>query len=91
LTYFNHKCAYCERGEDLRQDHFVPLTKNGEYTHNNIVPACNKCNASKNNSDFFSWYRNKPFYSKDRERRILRYLNYSTNTHVQQIALLALF
>ena len=46
LEYFNSLCVYCgKRWEE--QDHFVPLSKGGGYTKENIVPACTKCNRSK--------------------------------------------
>lgn len=72
--YFNNECAYCGEKCDLEQDHFIPVTKGGGYTKSNIIPACRSCNASKNNNDFYEWYSNKNFYSKDREEYIRKYL-----------------
>ncbi len=63
----------------LEQEHFVPISSNGPYTANNIIPACKSCNSSKRDSDFFSWYPKQPFYSKRREAKILRYLNYDND------------
>jgi hypothetical protein len=85
--YFKCKCAYCGSNENLSQEHFVPVSKNGEYTKNNIIPACGSCNSSKCGRDFFEWYPKQPFYSKKRERKILKYLNYDPKTKYQQIAL----
>lgn len=82
---FNNKCCYCGKDEELQQDHFIPLAKNGEYTKNNIVPACPSCNISKSDKDFFEWYPQQTFYSKKRERAILKYLNYQGE--FQQIAI----
>ena len=82
---FNNKCCYCGKETDLQQDHFVPLAKNGEYTKNNIVPACPSCNVSKSDKDFFEWYPQQSFYSKKRERAIMKYLNYQGE--FQQIAM----
>ena len=76
---FDNKCAYCGRELPLTKDHFIPVTKNGEYTLNNIVPACRSCNVSKHNKDFFQWYPVQNFYSKDREKKILKYLGYKNN------------
>ncbi len=73
---FDSKCAYCGKKTKLQQDHFVPLTKGGEYTHNNIIPACRSCNSSKNNTDFFEWYPKQDFYNKKRELKVLRHLQY---------------
>ncbi len=86
LNYFGNKCAYCGVSTgDMTQDHFVPLSRKGEYTINNIIPACRSCNSSKSNKDFFSWYPAQPFYSKQYEKNILKYLGYNKNK--QQLAL----
>jgi len=46
LEFFGYLCAYC--GEEWEhQDHFVPLSKGGGYTQDNIVPSCVECNLSK--------------------------------------------
>ena len=72
---FGWRCAYCGNSSDkLHQEHFVPVSKNGEYTKQNIIPACQSCNSSKNNKPFKEWYPEQAFYSKDRERFIYKYL-----------------
>lgn len=76
---FNNKCAYCGTELPLTKEHFVPLNKGGEYTINNIIPVCLSCNSSKKDKDFFSWYPVQSFYSKTRERKILKYLGYKNN------------
>jgi 5-methylcytosine-specific restriction endonuclease McrA len=86
--HFKHKCAYCGKKKKLTQDHFVALVNGGEYTRDNILPACINCNSSKNNKDFFDWYPEQKFYSATRERKILQYLNHDGKS--QQITLLAL-
>lgn len=92
---FNSECAYCgktesqqidEYGETLHQEHFIPLSKGGGYTHNNIIPSCKGCNCSKNDKDFFEWYPQQEFYSKKRENKILEYLDYK-DEEIQQPAL----
>lgn len=83
--YFSYKCAYCGKVGDLHQDHFLALSRNGEYTKNNIIPSCQTCNSSKGKKDFFEWYRKNDHYSKVRENRIIRYLNYLNET-IQQIS-----
>ena len=83
---FNNKCCYCGKEGFLSQEHFIPLSKEGEYTHNNIICACRRCNTSKCNTSFSIWYPKQPFYSKERERKILKYLNYKND--IQQLALL---
>lgn len=93
--YFNYSCAYCgmtegdhgaKFNEQLHQEHFIPLSKGGEYTHNNIIVACRSCNSSKGNKDFFEWYPKQEYYNRDRERLILEYLGYENNT--QQLSIL---
>lgn len=85
-SYFSNKCAYCGNKRKLEQDHFIPLSKNGEYNINNILPACKNCNSGKRDQDFFVWYSKQEFYSSKREDKILQYLNYSKNG-TQQLAL----
>jgi len=75
LIHFNNQCSYCEcENGTLEQDHFIPVTKNGAYSKNNILPACRSCNASKSNHDFLKWYQNQLFYSRTRKQIILDYI-----------------
>ena len=56
LKHFNNCCAYCgEKLTNAHQDHFIPLSKGGEYTKRNIVPSCKKCNSSKSNKPPLAW------------------------------------
>lgn len=83
--YFNNRCCYCGGDEKLTQDHFVPLSKNGEYTYHNIVPACTSCNLSKGDRLFHEWYPTFKHYSPQREEAVLKHLGYKNNK--QQMAL----
>jgi hypothetical protein len=83
---FNYRCAYCGGENKLEQEHFIPLHKGGEYTINNIIPACKSCNCSKQDKNFFEWYPKQEFYSEDREDKILSFLNYSKDE--QQLKIL---
>lgn len=85
--YFNNKCAYCGEELPLAQDHFIALSKGGEYTRNNIVPSCRACNSSKHNKDYFSWYSARESYSRKREIKILKYLHYN-NQKQQQLMMI---
>jgi len=78
--YFKDKenvlhCAYCDkiilRAE---KEHFIALSKGGEFTKNNILPICKSCNSSKGNREFLIWYKKQPFYSKQRENKVFKYL-----------------
>jgi len=85
--HFNNSCCYCGKEKPLEQEHMVPLVKGGEFSRDNILPACRSCNASKHTQDFFTWYPRQPFYSKQREQKILTHLNYDKN-HQQQLSLI---
>lgn len=74
--FFNNECAYCQKELPLAQEHFFPLSKGGEYTKDNIIPACGLCNNSKNAKSPFEWYPKQPFYTKKNETKILKYLGY---------------
>jgi len=73
---FDNKCAYCGKQLPLTQEHFIPLSKGGEYTNNNVIPSCQSCNSSKGNKLFEKWYSEYEKYSKQRENKILKFLNY---------------
>lgn len=85
--YFNNQCAYCgETVDSLTQDHVIPLSKGGEYTINNIVPACRSCNSSKCDRDLLEWYTPKfEHYSEKRKKKVLKYLK--SNGKTQQMSL----
>ena len=90
LNYFDGKCAYCGKSEcELTQEHFVPLSAGGEYTTGNIIPACSFCNSSKHNKSFWDWYPSQRFYSKAREKKIMKYLSY-IDTGIQQLTITAI-
>ena len=82
---FDNKCCYCGKENPLAQEHFIPMSNDGEYTHNNILPACKSCNSSKGTKDFALWYPLFKHYNKKREQEILKFLNYKGET--QQLAL----
>lgn len=89
--FFNNSCAYCgKQPKKLQQEHFIAVDRGGGYTISNIIPACRSCNARKSNIDFFKWYPLQPFYSKLREKRILKYLNFDKENRLQQASILEL-
>lgn len=71
---FGGMCCYCGRKLPLTQDHFIPSSKGGGYTFDNIVPACGSCNSSKSDKDFSIWFKTYKYYDKTRELKILKYL-----------------
>lgn len=84
---FDNKCAYCGSDENtITLDHFHPLSKGGELSVKNAIPSCQSCNSSKGTKTFFEWYPKYKHYSKERESKIIEYLNYQGNT--QQLSIL---
>lgn len=54
LEYFGYACAYCLRTDlPLEQEHIIPLSKGGEHSANNVVPACSGCNGFKKAKSIF--------------------------------------
>ncbi len=41
------QCVYCQKKENLTIDHVVPRSIGGKDSWNNLVTACQKCNAQK--------------------------------------------
>lgn len=83
---FSNCCAYCGSTEKPNVDHFIPLYKGGSETLSNLIPACQRCNFSKNSSDPLEWYKKQPFFSQKRWRFILKVLG-KTEANYSQIPL----
>jgi 5-methylcytosine-specific restriction endonuclease McrA len=47
LEMFDRACAYCGATKNITMDHFIPLRLGGKTQSGNIVPACLRCNSSK--------------------------------------------
>lgn len=52
---YHHCCAYCGELKPLTIDHVIPLSKGGNHTASNIVPACRSCNGRK-------WVKDAPSF-----------------------------
>jgi 5-methylcytosine-specific restriction endonuclease McrA len=51
-AHYGQRCVYCGRKmQRLTLDHIIPLSKGGNHTATNIVPACLSCNSRKNNRE----------------------------------------
>lgn len=81
LDYFGGHCAVCGRPpgiwHTLSADHWIPLSKGGPTTPDNIVPLChsikdgeNGCNNSKYNRDPDEWVISK--FGKRKGKMILK-------------------
>lgn len=55
--HWNNQCAYCGATEKLTQDHFIPLADPNcpGTVRTNIIPACNRCNTSKQHRNPDEW------------------------------------
>lgn len=72
LKYFGG-CAYCGSEDvEIQRDHFVPFSRGGDDTADNIVPACRACNKKKGNKDPIKWVTTH--FGKDVLAIILYYL-----------------
>lgn len=80
LFFFNHKCAYCGSKKKLTQEHIIPVVKEGDYTKENIIPACGTCNSSKRDKDLEEWYFEQPFFNTDNLMKIYQYITEATIT-----------
>lgn len=87
LESFDKKCSYCGRRTKLEQEHIVPITKGGSHTMTNIIPACKSCNSSKRQRLLDNWYPLQPFYEKEREDKILKWMGYNPNKKEIQLNL----
>ncbi|XP_073288279.1 uncharacterized protein [Primulina huaijiensis] len=47
LSRDNFMCQYCDSAENLTIDHVLPIARGGEWTWENLVTACAKCNSKK--------------------------------------------
>jgi len=58
LLRWNNCCAYCGNkpdGAPLHLDHIVPLKRGGQHSIGNLIPACQRCNTSKNARLLYPW------------------------------------
>lgn len=67
---FRCRCVYCGSSGRLQEDHVVSIAAGGPHIIENIVPACQSCNASKNNTPVEVWYEQK--FERRLPRRIAR-------------------
>lgn len=58
LEEFQSLCAYCSAPWE-HQDHFIPISKGGTHTADNVFPACAPCNQSKAAKMPLDWINEK--------------------------------
>lgn len=70
--YFNNKCCFCGDGRRTVQiDHMIPVSKGGEHVLENLFPCCKRCNRSKSAKGWQEWFLLQPFYTLDREIKVI--------------------
>jgi len=55
VRLYNSPCFYCGSGENVEADHVVPISRGGQHSIGNLVPACRACNRSKHNKLLIEW------------------------------------
>ena len=60
---YSSPCFYCGLTESIQADHVIPISRGGQHSIGNLVPACKKCNSSKRAKFLIEWRREKAFYS----------------------------
>lgn len=63
-------CAYCGMTGKMTRDHYIPLSRGGSNSIDNIVPACRHCNSSKHDMT-------GPEFVEQRQRDAARQAHYS--------------
>ena len=63
-------CCFCGADKKLELEHMVPLSNGGLHVEENLLGACRRCNASKNDRPVEAWFRKQPFFSEQRWQEI---------------------
>jgi len=57
LKEYKFRCAYCNKRFNKHsrptKDHIIPISKGGNNTRENVIPACVSCNSKKGAKDFY--------------------------------------
>ncbi len=76
------QCVYCGSMRDLTTDHLIPRSRGGDESADNVVLACQPCNASRGEKGIFEWLGLK---EKDKVHRLVagKYLKQLLALHEQ--------
>ena len=58
---WENKCAYCG-APATSLDHVIPRYRSGSSNRNNLIPACQRCNANKASYNMEEWYKKQDFF-----------------------------
>ena len=88
MQFFGWKCAYS--GKPLKEgnrslDHITPLNSGGENEIWNLVPMYINYNSSKSDKGMLEWYKEQPFYSEDRLKKIYEWQEYAYNKYYKEV------
>ena len=62
------ECVFCCSTSDLTTDHLIPRSRGGDDSADNVVLACQPCNASRGDKGVFEWLGLK---EKDKLHRLV--------------------
>jgi hypothetical protein len=76
------QCVYCGSITDLTTDHLIPHSRGGDDSSDNVVLACQSCNAKRSEKGIFEWLGLK---DKDKLHRLVagKYLKQLLALHEQ--------
>lgn len=78
IEFFNGECAYSGvllDSDNIQVEHIIPLSKDGENSIKNIVPALDKVNYSKGIKNMETWYKKQHYYSEERLAKIYKWID----------------
>jgi hypothetical protein len=56
LRWWDHSCAYCgATPPHLHIDHVIPISRGGQHSLGNVLPACRTCNSSRSDRLLVEW------------------------------------
>ena len=55
LNQYNFCCFYCKDKGEMTMDHIIPISRGGNHSIGNIIPACKSCNSKKNKRFIMEW------------------------------------
>ena len=62
------QCIYCGSDNPIRWDHLHSVSRGGDTVPGNLVPACQRCDDSKQNKDIEEWANGKSKYRPSLDR-----------------------
>jgi hypothetical protein len=73
LSLFGNCCAYCGSPQNITTEHVLALKAGGLDEATNVIPACQRCNCSKQDRPVTDWYPGQSFFTEVRWRKIQKH------------------